>query len=58
MTLSERQLRIIAAISAIEDADLLARVQKLIDRHRTGLRMLDETEMNAILSELRPDGDD
>ena len=58
LTLSERQLRIITAVSSIDDADLLARVQRMIDLHRSGLRVLDEREMDAILDDLRPDGDD
>lgn len=54
-TLSERQLRIIGQISAIEDPDLLARLERLIDLHRSGLRVLDDAEMEAILDDLRPE---
>lgn len=54
-TLSERQLRIIGQISVIEDPDLLARVERLIDLHRSGLRVLDDAEMEAILDDLRPE---
>lgn len=52
-TLSERQLRIIGQISAIEDHALLARLERLIDLHRSGLRVLDDAEMEAILDDLR-----
>lgn len=54
-TLSERQLRIIGQISAIEDPDLLARLERLIDLHRSGLRVLDDAEVEAILDDLRPE---
>lgn len=54
-TLSERQLRIIGQVSAIEDPDLLARLERLIDLHRSGLRVLDDAEMEAILDDLRPE---
>jgi len=54
---SERQLRIIGMISRIDDADLLARIERMIDLHRSGLRSIDEAEMQAILDDLRP-GDD
>ena len=54
-TLSERQLRIIGHVSAIDDPDLLARLERLIDLHRSGLRVLDDAEMQAILDDLRPE---
>ncbi len=55
---SERQLRIISMISGIDDSDLLERIEHMIDLHRSGLRPLDEAEMQAILDDLRPDAED
>lgn len=54
---SERQLRIIGMISGIEDAGLLSRIERMIDLHRSGLRAIDEAEMQAILDDLRPEDD-
>lgn len=54
---SERQLRIIGMISRIDDAVLLARIERMLDLYRSGLRSIDEAEMQAILDDLRP-GDD
>lgn len=47
-------MRIIGAISSIDDPDLLQRLQRMIDTHRSGLRVLDDGELNAILDDLRP----
>ena len=58
MTLSELQTRLVALIRSIDDPDVLARVQSVIDGHKDDLRVLDEREMDAILSDLRPDRDD
>lgn len=59
ISLSELQMRIIGAVSAIDDPDLLDRLQRMIDLHRSGLRVLDEGELNSILDDLRPEkGDD
>ncbi|MDZ7707477.1 MAG: hypothetical protein U5J97_06200 [Trueperaceae bacterium] len=55
---SERQLRIINMISGIDDSDLLDRIEHMIDLHRSGLRAIDEAEMQAILDDLRPEGED
>lgn len=55
---SERQLRIIGMISGIDDADLLDRIEHMIDLHRSGLRAIDEAEMQAILDDLRPEGEE
>lgn len=55
---SERQLRIINMISGIDDSDLLDRIEYMIDLHRSGLRAIDEAEMQAILDDLRPEGED
>lgn len=55
---SERQLRIIHMISGIDDSDLLDRIEHMIDLHRSGLRAIDEDEMQAILDDLRPEGED
>lgn len=55
-TLSERQLRLIGQISRIDDGDLLLRLERLVDLHASGLRVLDDAEMEAILDDLRPTG--
>ena len=57
-SVSERQLRIIGQVSTIEDPGLLARLERLIDLHRSGLRRLDDDEMEAILDDLRPEAID
>jgi len=43
--------------TATDYLDLLARIERMIDMHRSGLRSIDEAEMQAILDDLRP-GDD
>lgn len=53
-TLSERQIRIIGEVSAIRDPALLNRIERLIDAYRSGLRALDDREMDDILADLRP----
>lgn len=52
---SDRQLRIIGMISGIDDLALLDRIEHMIDLHRSGLRSIDDAEMQAILDDLRPD---
>lgn len=54
-SLHEQQIRIIGQLSAIDDPDLLERIERLIDAHRSGLRALDDDEVNAILDDLRHD---
>lgn len=60
-TLSERQIRIISEVSAIRDPAVLNSIERLIDLYRSGLRSLDDREMEAILDDLRaghfPEGD-
>ncbi|MDZ7800480.1 MAG: hypothetical protein U5K81_06770 [Trueperaceae bacterium] len=53
-TLSERQIRIIGEVSAIRDPALLNRIERLIDAYRSGLRVLNDREMDDILADLRP----
>ena len=55
-SLHERQIRIIGQLSSIEDPDLLSRIERLIDAHRSGLRALDDDEIESILDDLRHDG--
>jgi hypothetical protein len=52
-SLHERQIRIIGQVSAIDDAELLGRIERLIDAYRSGLRTLDDAEMDDILRDLR-----
>lgn len=52
-SLHELQVRIIGQVSAIEDPDLLERIEHVIDAYRSGLRAIGDEEMNAILDELR-----
>lgn len=52
-SLHERQVRVIGLLSSIDDPDLLDRIERLIDVHRSGLRPLDDAEMRAILDDLR-----
>jgi len=52
-SLHERQVRIIGQVSAIDDPELLDRIEHLIDVHISGLRSLDDAEMQAILDDLR-----
>lgn len=56
-SLHERQVRIIGQVSAIEDPELLGRIEHLIDAHRSGLRSIDDAEMDAILDDLRHEFD-
>ena len=60
-TLHERQVRIIGQVSSIQDPELLGRIERVIDAYRSGLRSLDDAEMDAILHDLRqgfdPDDD-
>jgi hypothetical protein len=51
----ERQVRVIGLLSSIDDPELLARIERLIDLHRSGLRPLDDAEMAAVLDDLRHD---
>jgi hypothetical protein len=51
--LRERQLRIIGRVASIDDPDLLARLELLIDRHNSGLEPLDDAEIQDILADLR-----
>lgn len=57
-SLFERQLRIIGQVSDIDDPDLLARLERMIDVHNSGLRVLDDAESAAILDELHADRSD
>lgn len=57
-SLFERQLRIIGQVSDIDDPDLLARLERVIDVHTSGLRVLDDAESDAILDELHADRTD
>lgn len=52
-SLHERQVRIIGHVSAIDDPELLRRIEHLIDAYRSGLRAIDDAEMDAILHDLR-----
>jgi hypothetical protein len=52
-SLHERQVRVIGLLSSIDDPDLIERVERLIDMHRSGLRPLNDAEMAAILDDLR-----
>jgi hypothetical protein len=46
------QLRIIRRVASIDDADVLARLERIIDAHRSGLRRLDDAEVESILADL------
>jgi hypothetical protein len=48
------QLRIIRRVASIDDPDVLARLERIIDAHRSGLRRLDDAEVESILADLRP----
>lgn len=58
VSLTELQMRIIGAVSSIDDTELLERLQRMIDHQRSGLRVLDDVEMDSILDDLRPEPSD
>ena len=47
------QLRIIGRVASIDDPDLLTRLERIIDAHRSGLRRLDDDEVESILADLK-----
>lgn len=53
-SLRDLQLRIIGRVASIDDPDLLSRLERIIDNHRSGLRRLDDAEVESILADLRP----
>ena len=57
-SLHERQVRIIGHVSAIDDPERLRRIEHLIDAYRSGLRAIDDAEMDAILHDLRHELDE